>query len=124
MQPLLLCVNMDPARMMRISFCAAALGISVREVKKEAFGQTIGALCRLDEPSLHPSGGNIGAEMMVMAFFSDWLMDDFFAAVRKSGLEPPRLKAVLTPVNRNWTCARLYEALSHEDAAMNQRRGP
>ena len=121
MKPTLLCVGMDPGRLMRVSLAAMALGITVKDVKQPQWGQTVGALCGLDSMKETPPKAQVGGEMMVMAFFSDWLMDDLFAALRRNGIEPARLKAVLTPVNRAWTCGQLYAALRSEDAAMRRR---
>lgn len=120
MGPILLCVGMDPGRLMRVSLTAMSLGIAVKDVKKPQWGQTVGALCGLDHMKETPPKATVEGEMMVMAFFSDWLLDDFFAALRKNGIEPARLKAVLTPVNRAWTCGQLYAALRSEDAAMRK----
>ena len=47
MKPLMLCVCMDPGRVMRISMIAAALGIAVREAKEDQAGQRLDALCGL-----------------------------------------------------------------------------
>ena len=57
--------------------------------------------------------------MAVMAFFPDKLIDELFQALRKNGVERPRLMAVLTPTNRSWTMERLYRELQKEYAAMN-----
>ena len=101
---------------------AGALGITVKEVKDDQAGQRLEALCGLKP--LAPGGKNarIGGEMAVMAFFPDKLMDALFAAIRKNGLERPRLMAVLTPTNRAWTLERLYGELQKEYAALNARK--
>ena len=119
MKPLLLCVHMEPGRLLRVSMIAGALGITVKEVKEDQEGQKLEALCGLKPAG--PAGGKarIGGEMAVMAFFPEQLMDALFEALRKNGLERPRLMAVLTPTNRAWTAERLYRELQKEYAAMN-----
>ena len=122
MRPLLLCIHMDPNRLMRISLTAMAQGIAVKEVKEGQWGQRIGALCGLEPEWERPPKAKVDGEMMVMAFFPDWQLDDLLSAIRKNGIEPARLKAVLTPVNRTWNCGQLYAQLMQEDAAMRARR--
>ena len=119
MNPLLLCAHMDPGRLLRLSMIAGAMGITVKEVKDDQAGQRLEALCGLTP--LGPAGkkARIAGEMAVMAFFSEQLMDALFNAIRKNGLERPRLMAVLTPTNRAWTMERLYQELQKEYAAMN-----
>ena len=41
MQPLLLCIAMEQNKLMRVSFIAAGLGIRVKAVNQEEWGQTI-----------------------------------------------------------------------------------
>lgn len=118
MRPMLLCMEMDPGRMMRISLAAVTLGIGVKEVKPTEWGQTLGALCGLDSLKGRPPKAAVGTEMMVMAFFPDGLIEDFLRVIRRNGMEPPRLKAVLTPVNRLWNCGQLYAELMREDTAL------
>ncbi len=121
MKPLMLCVCMDPGRVMRISMIAAALGIAVREAKEDQAGQRLDALCGLAASKTAAPKGKIGEEMMVLAFFPDRLMDALFGAIRKNGMERPRLTAVLTPANRSWTLEKLYRELKEEAAALGRR---
>ena len=122
MNPLLLCAHMEPGRLLRLSMIAGALGIRVKEIKEEESGQRLEALCGLSP--LGPAGkkAKIGGEMAVMAFFPEKLMDTLFDAIRKNGLERPRLMAVLTPTNRAWTLERLYQELQKEYAALTAQK--
>ena len=122
MKPLLLCAHMEPGRLMRISLIAGSLGIMVREVKEDQWGQTLEALCGLREGKKTGGKAQIGGEMAVMAFFPDKLMDALFDSLRKNGLERPRIMAVLTPTNRTWTLERLYRELQMEYIALNARK--
>ena len=119
MKPTLLCIQMESGRLMRISLIAGSLGISVQEVKEEQGGQTLEALLGLKP--LKPAAGKarIGGEMAVIAFCPGALMDALFQAIRKNGMERPKLTAVLTPTNRSWTCERLYKELKKEASALN-----
>ena len=104
---------------LRLSMIAGSLGITVKEVREEQAGQRLEALCGLSALVSAAQKAKIGGEMAVMAFFPEKLVDALFAAIRKNGLERPRLMAVLTPTNRKWTLERLYQELQKEYAALN-----
>ena len=118
MQPLVLCVHMEKSRVMRLSFLAMALGIAVRDVPDADLGQPLAALCGLEPRNPRAPKVQVTEEMLVMAAFPDALMDRFLQSIRQSGLQPVRLKAVLTPANRGWHCGQLCAALSQEAASM------
>ena len=122
MNPLLLCARMEPGRLLRLSMIAGALGIKVMEVKEDQWSQRLESLCGLKPPAPAVKRAKTGGEMAVMAFFPDHLMDALFEAIRKNGLERPRLMAVLTPTNRAWTMEWLYGELQKEYAAMNTKK--
>ena len=115
MQPLLLCIGMEPAQQMRVSFAAMALGIRVKAVSQAEWGQTLGALCGLDPEKPPAVGTRVIAPMIVMAFFDAGLVDKLLKSLR-DGRQTVRLKAVLTPYNRQWTCGQLFEHLNLEAA--------
>lgn len=121
MAPLLLCAGMDAGKMMRLSFLASSMGIRIKEVQKARQGLTLGALCGLDAPKADTAAGEIPGEMLVMAFFSNDLMDAFLKALRETG-DAVALKAVLTPHNRSWTLEKLYREIAAEHAMMNGRK--
>jgi hypothetical protein len=122
MNPLLLCAHMEPGRLLRLSMIAGALGIRVKEIKEEQAGQRLEALCGLSPLGHAGKKAKIGGEMAVMAFFPEKLMDALFDAIRKNGLERPRLMAVLTPTNRTWTLERLYQEMQREYAALTAQK--
>lgn len=122
MKPLLLCARMEPGRLMRFSLIAGALGIAVKEIREDQWGQKLEALCGLKPEQPAAGKAETGGEMAVMAFFPEKLMDALFEAIRKNGLERPRLMAVLTPTNRTWTLKRLYGELQREYAALTARK--
>ncbi len=120
MKPQLLCVNMEPGRLMRVSLIAGSLGIGVKEVREEQWGQTLEALFGFKP--LRPAAGKaqIGGEMAVMANCSGEMIDALFQSIRKNGMERPRLTAVLTNANRAWTCEKLYRELAKEAFALGK----
>lgn len=120
MAAMILCVEMEAAKGMRVGLLAAAMGIQVRLAPRQRQGMTLGALCGLD-PAGEEKPGKVPGEMLVMAGFSDELMDRFLKALRESGCGVP-LKAALTPYNRFWTCEQLYRELQKEAAALAAER--
>ena len=119
MPPLALCINMEKSRVMRLSFLALGLGITLREVPESDWGQPLGALCGLGPRKQSAPDVRVAEEMLVMASFPDALMDRWLSALRQSGMAPIRLKAVLTPHNQAWNCGQLYALLSQEAAAFS-----
>lgn len=119
MQPMLLCIGMEQNQLMRISFAASALGIRITAVQETEWGQTIGALCGLDSRKITPTKERVTEPMLVMAFFDSALMDRLLRSLRE-GKVIVRLKAVLTPYNRYWTCGQLFQHLCQEAAQMGQ----
>ncbi len=115
MQPLLLCMGMEQNFLMRVSFSALTLGIQVKAIQDDAWGQTLAALCGLEPEKANPPKAAVRGPMLVMAFFDSALMDKLLKSLR-DGKQTVRLKAVLTPYNQHWTCERLYQELSQEAA--------
>ena len=120
MPPLMLCIDMDKARALRFSLAAMALGVRVKLIDKADNGQTLGALCGLEEGAPSPTARPVPEEMLLFAFVPEALFSRLLKALRETGLAPVRLKAVLTPHNRGWDCAALCAALRDEAAALGR----
>lgn len=121
MKPLLLIACMAPDRLMRISMLASSLGIRVKAVNEDEWGQPLSALCGMSKPLPNPKKASVSEEIMVMASFEDALIDRFLLEIRKSGLRPVRLKAVLTQYNQGWSLSGLSSQLAREAALMEGR---
>jgi len=120
MQPLLICVHMDQAYLMRLSFTALSLGIHVKEVREEEWGQSLAALCSLAPMASNPPRVMVTDKMLIFAHFPNALLDRFLMEMKKNRLEPIRLKAVLTPHNQGWNCGQLCAMLSQEAAEIEK----
>lgn len=118
MQPRVICAGVAPEKQMRLAFLLSSLGIGTVEAKANQWGQTLGALLGLDQRRHTDAASSPLGEILVMAFFSEELMDRLLKALRESG-DGVALKAVLTPYNRDWTLSRLYQELKQEHEAMN-----
>ena len=65
----------------------------------------------------------LAAYLLVMAGLSDAQSDRLLAALRLCLQPNIALKAVLTPANRRWTAAYLYQELCMEHAALRAGKG-
>ena len=123
-RPTLLAFAVSDDRLSRLRFCCLSLGIAVKPVAPEDFGQPLGALLGIMERAdAAPEPGPVG-EMLVMTAFDDALAHRFLAALRQLRIPPFRLKAMLTPTNVTWNARRLYAELSAEHAAIGQAHAP
>ncbi len=118
MHPLLLLIHMEGTRAMRFGFAAMSQGVQVRVVSAAQTGETLAALCGLETIRNAPPLP-VTEEMMVFAFLPDAALTSLLSALRQTGLPPVRLRAVLTPHNRDWSCARLQKELACEAAAFH-----
>lgn len=116
MRPLMLCIHMEKERALRLAFIAMSLGIAVKTTAPAQEGQTLAALCGLEDMKESVPAVRVEEEMLLLAFLPDDLTDRLLHALRAAGLRVG-LKAVLTPVNRAWNCGQLYHALAGEAAA-------
>ena len=121
MQPLLLCVHMEPSRLLRISMTAMSLGIAVKEAAPSEWGQPLAALCGLEPMKKQVPAVSVSEELIVFAFFTDELLNRFLAEMKKAQITV-RLKAVLTPHNRCWNAGYLCAALQMEAREIDRRR--
>lgn len=121
MHPLMLCIHMEKEKSLRLAFLAMSLGVAVKTVEVNQEGQTLGALCGLEPFNEKAPAVQVGEEMLVFAFLPDETLDKLLPALRAAGLGV-RLKAMLTPTNRNWNCGQLYQELKGEAAAFEKRK--
>lgn len=125
MKPQVLCYNLDGAQTMAVRITAARCGVRVRTADPSEFGKPLEELLTQSPPETAAGAAPAFAEpMLVMAFFTQDLMNRFLAGIRQGPGAPVRLKAVLTPSNRGWDGVRLHDELSAEDRAMRGGKAP
>ena len=123
-QAVLLCYNLAPEKAQKIRLAAMRLKIRVRPVAKEEYGQTLAALCGMEETTDAAYGGEgFEDEMLVMANFPAGMMNTFLGLFRRMGLAPVALKAMLTPTNAAWDSEKLHEEIAGEHQAMMNGEG-
>ena len=112
MQPTILAFRLSDERLRTLRAVASAQGLAIIAVPPSDFSQTLGALCALD-----------ARNPLAMAGLSDAQSDRLLAALRLCLQPNIALKAVLTPANRRWTAAYLYQELCMEHAALRAGKG-
>lgn len=123
-QPVLLCYNLEGERLSRIGFAAMRLKIRIKPVKKEEYALPVGALCGESvEPDAGNAGGDFDGEMLVMAHFPAGMLQALLGGMRRMGVAPVALKAMLTPTNAAWDSARLHAEIASEHEAMTRGAG-
>ena len=118
-QPVLLMYNLSGERARAVSVAAMRLKIRVRRVSPEEYALPLAILCGLEGET--EEGAPVcpfEEEMLVMALFPAGMMNAFLQAMRRAGISPVALKAVLTPTNAAWNSVRLHEELSREREAI------
>lgn len=121
MKPTLLCYNLSGERGSRVRFAAMRLGILLRNVDREEYGQPLEALCGLSAPEETPETGEaFEEEMLVMAGFPAGMLEALLQSFRRMKLAPIALKAVLTDTNRRWSSYRLHQEIDAERRAMEK----
>ena len=144
-QPVLLCYNLNGFKARNVHLTAMRMKIRVRNVAKEEYALPLSVLlgagsadtAQKRDPAVDaerdaqcaqtPDAAEsqdvaqvFSDEMLVMAFFPQGMMNVFLQALRRAGVSPIALKAVLTPTNATWSSAQLHEELSREHAAMTK----
>ena len=123
-QAVLLCYNLAPEKAQKIRLAAMRLKIRVRPVAKEEYGQTLAALCGMEETTdAAYSGAGFEDEMLVMANFPAAMMNTFLGLFRRMGIAPVALKAILTPTNAQWDSEKLHAEIASEHEAMMKGNG-
>ena len=123
-QAVLLCYNLAPEKAQKIRLAAMRLKIRVRPVAKEEYGQTLAALCGMEEMTDAAYGGaGFEDEMLVMANFPAAMMNTFLGLFRRMGIAPVALKAILTPTNAQWDSEKLHAEIASEHEAMMKGNG-
>ena len=120
MQPTILAFRLSDERLRTLRAVASAQGLAIIAVPPSDFSQT---LCALDARNPLAAPCDFAGEMLVMAGLSDAQSDRLLAALRLCLQPNIALKAVLTPANRRWTAAYLYQELCMEHAALRAGKG-
>ena len=116
-QPVLLCYNLEKEKAAKIRLAAMRFRIRVRPVSTEEYERPLNELCSVEALPQTDAFGAFQDEMLVMAYFPQALVMQFLQALRKAGVAPVALKAVLTPTNAGWSSVALHTELCKEREA-------
>lgn len=117
-QPVLLCYNLKDESFRKVRLAAMRFKIRIRPVSPSEYGETLAALCGMEPPAGLPAPGTFADEMLVMAHLSSLQASQFLQSLRRLGVPPIALKAMLTPTNCAWNSLTLHNEISSEHAAL------
>ncbi len=124
------------AKTRKVKSVLVRLGVRIKNVSFEQFGEQVGTLLGLDtfpgkweeeetekEEERRDAGGQDAAafpdELMVLYRFSDEKLSQLLRELRKSNAQVD-LKAVLTDTNCSWTLLELYDEVLREHRMMTE----
>ena len=95
------------------------LGVRVRPVAADAYGETLAALCGWEALAAAAAPDMpFSDEMLVLCNFSSAQLNDFLGGFKRGQIPPVALKAVLTDTNLHWTATMLQQELAQEHQAL------
>ena len=117
--PVLLTYNLHGERAAKIRMAAMRFRVRLRAVERREYARPLAELVE-NGPEGDWAGEAFDEEMLVMANFPAPLVQAFLQGLRRAGVCPGGLKAVLTPTNAQWDSRALYEELCKEREAVSR----
>lgn len=117
--PVLLTYNLHGERAAKIRMVAMRFRVRLRAVEKREYARPLAELVE-SGPEGDWDGEAFDEEMLVMAHFPPALVQAFLQGLRRAGVRPGGLKAVLTPTNAQWDSRALHTELCREREAISQ----
>ena len=117
--PVLLTYNLHGERAAKIRMAAMRFRVRLRAVERREYARPLAELVE-NGPDGDWNGKAFDEEMLVMAHFPPALVQAFLQGLRRAGVRPGGLKAVLTPTNAQWDSRALYTELCREREAISQ----
>ena len=99
------------------------LRVRVRMVTPEQYGYPLEAVAAGKVQGLQaaPVQEEFSDPMLVFCHLPDPKLEQVLVTMRRAGLPPIPLKAVLTPTNREWNSQQLWTELRREHEAMSKQ---
>ena len=116
--PVLLTYNLHGERAAKIRMAAMRFRVRLRDVERREYARTLAELV-VNGPEGDWEGDAFDEEMLVMAHFPPALMQAFLQGLRRAGVRPGGLKAMLTPTNAQWDSRALHAELCKEREAIS-----
>ncbi|MCI7739677.1 MAG: DUF3783 domain-containing protein [Lachnospiraceae bacterium] len=114
----------DKQKQQTIQRALLPLGVKMKVITQEEFGQPIGYLAgmkKIASVEMSEEKMELEKEMLVFAAIDGDLLQYILQTLRKAGV-PVDYKAVLTEHNLTWNCVQLYRELELEHLAYQQSR--
>ena len=114
----------DKQKQQTIQRALLTLGVKMKVITQEEFGQPIGYLAgmkKIASVEMSEEKMELEKEMLVFAAIDGDLLQYILQTLRKAGV-PVDYKAVLTEHNLTWNCVQLYRELELEHLAYQQSR--
>ena len=114
----------DKQKQQTIQRALLPLGVKMKVITQEEFGQPIGYLAgmkKIASVEMSEEKMELEKEMLVFAAIDGDLLQYILQTLRKAGV-PVDYKAVLTEHNLTWNCVQLYRELEQEHLAYLQLR--
>ncbi len=108
-------------KLKQIKNLCRTLDILVFSIKRKQYEEKLGVLAGIVGMKKNNKvymGQELPGEMMVFSGVDSDELDVFLERYKAAGIEPVGLKAVLTPVNVNWTPEELFRELVKEKEEM------
>ena len=116
--PVLLTYNLHGERAAKIRMAAMRFRVRLRAVERREYARPLAELVE-NGPEGDWNGKAFDEEMLVMAHFPPALVQAFLQGLRRAGVRPGGLKAVLTPTNAQWDSRALHAELCKEREAIS-----
>ena len=121
--PVLLTYNLHGERAAKIRMAAMRFRVRLRAVERREYARPLAELVE-NGPEGDWAGEAFDEEMLVMAHFPSPLLQAFLQGLRRAGVRPVALKAVLTPTNAGWDSRALHAELCKEREALSGGGAP
>ncbi|MGI6006272.1 MAG: DUF3783 domain-containing protein [Ruminococcus sp.] len=97
------------------------MGIRIKNIEPAEYNRPLGELAGIFEKKEREpyTGINPEEEMMIMCGFSQSMIQELLIRIRKQGMTPVDLKAVLTETNQTWNSLEIYEEIKKEHQLMH-----
>ena len=116
--PVLLTYNLHGERAAKIRMAAMRFRVRLRAVERREYARPLAELVE-NGPDGDWNGKAFDEEMLVMAHFPPALVQAFLQGLRRAGVRPGGLKAMLTPTNAQWDSRALHAELCKEREAIS-----
>lgn len=114
--------NINEEKLKSIKMLLIRMRVKCKEISKEDYLKPIGQLADMKEfpdSTIYTDEGFLD-EMLVMAGFSNAMINEFLQGLQRMGVGRINLKAIVTPHNMNWNSLQLHDELAQEHEQMKK----